>query len=91
MRALCLTLALVTLAMSQAMARGSSRFFFPSVRTSRASKVWFAPSARVQVYTVKYRTVWVNGYKMREPYLAPKLHCYSATLCVPVYRKATAQ
>lgn len=83
MRALCVTLALVTLATLQAQAKGSH--WFPTVRSA---KVWFAPAPRVQVFVVKYRTVIVDGLKERVPYITPKLHCYTVTLCVPVYKKA---
>lgn len=88
MRTTCIALALVALASLPAQARGTSSFrFFPS--QTRSTRAWFPPAPRVQVYVVKYRMEWVNGYKMRFPYITPKLHCYSPTLCMPVYRKAS--
>lgn len=89
MRTICIALALVALASLPVDARGTARtaYFFPA-QVRSTSRTWFAPTPRVQAYVVKYYTVWRGGYKMRYPYMAPKLHCYTAALCVPVLEKA---
>ena len=85
MRALCITLALVTLATSQAMARGT-RFHFFATSTHRA-KVWLVPAPRVQVFELKRYTVKIGKRTFHAFRIVPKLHCETGALCVPVYTK----
>lgn len=89
MRALCITLALVTLAGLPAQARGYhfARIHFFHDTAPKRDRIALEPAPLQPAFVVRYRTVWYNGLKFRIPYVAQKLHCYSPSLCVPMFRK----